>query len=517
MNITQDINKNVVDNYNTILVIDAEPTMRKIISDALKVLGANNVIKAATGEEALLLMEESDIDLILCDYSLPKLSGIDLLRIIRSNPIMQKIPFIIISANIDYKDIAHAIELGVSDYLVKPFTMSMLEKKLDNISKSPQKISDDDWGLINKIEEKKTDKRKFTILVVDDKIDNIKIIAEMLKKHYKILIANNPKKALDICKSDNPPELMLLDIMMPKMTGIEVCKIIKGNHFTEHINVIFTTALDQTKDIVKGFEVGAVDYITKPIIPEILKARVNTHIKLIEQNNQAIEQIDAMIKSSKVRDYYDRLTQYELKRPIDEIKKSINSLKKSKINNSHDKLSKLNLTHNVTLLANTVDNMITLYKIEDGNYEYRPVKFDLKKLLEDVLFAYANTIKVQSFEIDLALQQCIVFGEPKLTSVIIANLLNFSFDATIRGSTIKLALSTKGNLATFTIVLASVNVKLAEDTIFDKHQPFQERNVNKMSLYSAYRMANIQHGSLKSFKSKTNEKQFNFTLTLVSC
>ena len=517
MNITPDINTHIIDNYNMILVIDAEPTMRTIIADALKVLGANKVIKAATGEEALLILEEGNIDLILCDYSLPKLSGIDLLRIVRSKPMMHKIPFIIISANIDYKDIAHAIELGVSDYLVKPFTMSMLEKKLDNISNSSRKKSDNDWGLIQKIEGKSPANRKITILVVDDQIDNIKIISAMLKKDYKILIANNAKKALDICQSNNPPELMLLDIMMPKMTGLEVCKIIKDNHFTEHINVIFTTALDQTKDIVNGFEVGAVDYITKPIIPEILKARVKTHIKLIERNNQAREQIDAMIKSSKVRDYYDRLTHYELKRPIDEMKKSINRLRKSKLNNRNDKLSKLNLTHNVTLLANTVDNMLALYKIEDGNYEYHPVKFDLKKLIEDVLLAYLNTIKVQSFEIDLALQQCRVFVDQKLTSVIIANLLNFSFDTAIRGSVIKLVLSTKDNLATFTIVLASANAKLADDTIFDKHQVFQERNVNKMSLYCAYRMASIQNGSLKSFKSKTNKNQFNFNLTLVSC
>jgi putative two-component system response regulator len=121
---------------------------------------------------------------------------------------------------------------------------------------------------------------KFNILVVDDTPDNLIMMSELLKDEYKVKVANNGEKALKISQSQTPPDLILLDIMMPVMDGYEVCRQLKANPQTQHIPVIFLTAKTDATDETKGLEIGAIDYITKPINPAILMARVKTHLDI---------------------------------------------------------------------------------------------------------------------------------------------------------------------------------------------------------------------------------------------
>jgi len=121
---------------------------------------------------------------------------------------------------------------------------------------------------------------KATILVVDDTPDNLVLMSNLLKERYKVKIANGGEKALKIAMSDSPPDLILLDIMMPSMDGYEVCQRLKHVPRTMNIPVIFLTAKSAEEDEKKGLELGAVDYITKPISPPIVMARVKNHLAL---------------------------------------------------------------------------------------------------------------------------------------------------------------------------------------------------------------------------------------------
>jgi putative two-component system response regulator len=122
----------------------------------------------------------------------------------------------------------------------------------------------------------------YTVLVVDDIVENIDILTGLLKADYHIKAATNGKTALAVAQK-TLPDLILLDIMMPEMDGYEVCTALKKNPVTKSIPVIFVTAKDQAVDEVSGFETGAVDYINKPINPAITKARIKTHIALSDQ------------------------------------------------------------------------------------------------------------------------------------------------------------------------------------------------------------------------------------------
>lgn len=121
---------------------------------------------------------------------------------------------------------------------------------------------------------------KETVLVVDDTPDNLSLISNLLKDTYKVKVANGGEKALKIIQGDSPPDLILLDIMMPGLSGYDVCEKLKADPSTRDLPVIFLTAMTATEDEKKGLEMGAVDYITKPISPPIVKARVATHLKI---------------------------------------------------------------------------------------------------------------------------------------------------------------------------------------------------------------------------------------------
>jgi len=122
--------------------------------------------------------------------------------------------------------------------------------------------------------------KKQVVLVVDDTPTNIQILLETLKNDYRIVAAVNGARALQLAISDPPPDIILLDIMMPDMDGYEVCARLKANTKTRDIPIIFITAMSEAEDETKGLELGAVDYITKPISPPVVQARVKSHLEL---------------------------------------------------------------------------------------------------------------------------------------------------------------------------------------------------------------------------------------------
>ncbi len=121
--------------------------------------------------------------------------------------------------------------------------------------------------------------KKQKILAVDDHPVNRRLLEGILGKDYEVVTAANGADALAICTNECI-DLVLLDIMMPDMDGYEVCERIKADLNTKHIPVIFLTVKTETKDIVKGFDVGGIDYVTKPFKKVELLARVKTHIEL---------------------------------------------------------------------------------------------------------------------------------------------------------------------------------------------------------------------------------------------
>jgi putative two-component system response regulator len=122
------------------------------------------------------------------------------------------------------------------------------------------------------------DAHRPTILVVDDTADNLALMHDLLKRDHCVKVASDGERALKVATCASPPDLILLDVMMPRMDGYEVCRRLKRDARTTHIPVIFLTTKSQVEDETTGLELGAVDYITKPISPAIFLARVKNHL-----------------------------------------------------------------------------------------------------------------------------------------------------------------------------------------------------------------------------------------------
>nr|WP_315486633.1 two-component system response regulator [uncultured Undibacterium sp.] len=151
---------------------------------------------------------------------------------------------------------------------------------------------------------------KQVVLIVDDTPDNITLLSALLKDMYRIKIATNGIKALHIASTSPAPDLILLDVMMPEMDGYETCRRLKENPMTAEIPVIFLTAKSQVSDEEMGLKLGAVDYISKPISPPIVLARVATQLHLVrarnllQDQNKHLESLvhDRTIKLAKMQD-----------------------------------------------------------------------------------------------------------------------------------------------------------------------------------------------------------------------
>ncbi|WP_394561946.1 HD domain-containing phosphohydrolase [Aquipseudomonas alcaligenes] len=124
-----------------------------------------------------------------------------------------------------------------------------------------------------------TNERKATLLVVDDVSANLHLMSELLRPHYQLRVASSGAKALQLAWR-NPPDLVLLDVMMPDMDGYEVCRQLQANPLTRDVPVLFLTAKDQVEDQQLGLDLGAADYLSKPFEPAVLLARVRSQLRL---------------------------------------------------------------------------------------------------------------------------------------------------------------------------------------------------------------------------------------------
>ena len=146
-----------------------------------------------------------------------------------------------------------------------------------------------------------------TILVVDDEATNLNVLRQILKQHYRLLFAKSPEDALELADAELP-DLILLDVMMPEMNGYQVCEKLKHNVRTQHIPVIFVSALSDAAEEAQGFAVGGVDYITKPVSGAIVRARVATHLSLVRVDELKKTRLEIVQRLGLAAEYKDNET-----------------------------------------------------------------------------------------------------------------------------------------------------------------------------------------------------------------
>jgi len=254
--------------------------------------------------------------------------------------------------------------------------------------------------------------KKETLLVVDDIVENIDILVELLSD-YDIVTAIDGKSALKLIEQENI-DLILLDIMMPEMDGYEVCKVIKSNIKLKNTPIIFLSAKNSVEDIELGFELGAVDYITKPFKPNELRARVSTHLQLrayeknleqkvqkeLKKNRMQEQMINQQSKQAALGELLMHIA-HQWKQPLASLG-SINILQRAKLEQNIS-LTKEGLLHQIiksealiSFMSQTVNTFKDFY-----NPSYEKKYFSLTNSVNKVLNISNATLNYHNIKIDI--------------------------------------------------------------------------------------------------------------------
>ncbi|MGE4424384.1 MAG: response regulator [Pseudodesulfovibrio sp.] len=284
-----------------------------------------------------------------------------------------------------------------------------------------------------------------TVLVVDDNRLNIDLLVDVLKDDYKLLVALNGITALDILHNVLP-DIILLDIMMPEMDGYEVCRRLKSDERTRQIPVIFITAKSQSEDEAKGLALGAVDYITKPVNPAIVQARIRTHLALYNQNRELEEKVrkrtlelekskEKADEASRAKSAFLANISHELRTPLNHIM-GLSSLL-LEIDTDPERLELIRPLHDgAAQLAGLFDQLLDLTMLESDAVRIDRKFFDFPKVLSRlaaVFHAYAVKKGVDFEFVAHGNLPDTLYGAPLETSQALNNILLNAFRYTEKG------------------------------------------------------------------------------------
>lgn len=568
------------------LVVDDFESMRKVVIKNLNAMGYNNIHQAANGQEALKQLGNiASINAVITDWNMPVMTGIDLLRAIRADDKYKNLPVLMITAEIARHQVQEAAEAGVSDFLVKPFTTGALQGKIDKMLENLRhgvvnglKLQQEsvDLGGIGALIAKPIAKtipqakappqatsqppsskpiafqprhgaepsaliitedlqarmtNQSSILVVDDVADNIDVLVGLLQDEYKVRAAKSGEAALKLLVGGNAlPDLILLDVMMPEMDGFEVCRRLKAYPRTAAIPVIFLTAVDDATNVVQGFELGAVDYVTKPANPTVLKVRVRNHLTRSKAFMELKNQNEVMAENLRLREEVDRITAHDLKNPIGGIINFADMLLADNLMTEDQK----ELLRAVDESAHTLLNMVTLsldlFKIEQGTYEIQPSRIDLMQISSKILTEKGPEISDKNLNVTNTLRSTdklmqegkepafYVQGDGLLCYSMLGNLIKNAIEASPKEGKLAIAyLVNEDGGGTVQITNSGVVPKNVRAAFFDKYVTAGKKGGTGLGTYSAKLLAEVQQGTIAmSADDEHNETTLTITLPLAT-
>lgn len=328
-----------------------------------------------------------------------------------------------------------------------------------------------------------TGMKRARILIADDSEINVLVLREFLEDDYDIITASDGGQALRRIEED-PPDIVLLDIMMPGLDGYQVCERLKGNDRTAEIPVIFITALDDVAAESRGLELGAIDFITKPFNPGIVKARVRNHIALRE--------------AARLKEDVERIMRHDLKSPLGTviILPQLLLMDDNLTDAQRDMLGRIE-DAGYTLMA-MINLSTTLFRMERGSYELAPEDMDLAAVARKVLAGFSETADMRRIGLKLLVDgreedaRVPYRGEELLCHSMLANLVGNALDASPHGGTVRVAMESSEGVRIDIVNAGDVPPRLRE-RFFEKYATAGKSRGTGLGTYSA-RLIAMAHG-----------------------
>ena len=330
--------------------------------------------------------------------------------------------------------------------------------------------------------------KKPTVLVVDDVPGNVEILLEILDDLCEIAVALDGESALDAV-FENKPDLILLDIMMPKMDGYEVCRRLKEDPVTRDIPIIFVTALDSIEDESKGLVAGAIDYITKPFNLSVVRTRVKNHLALCE--------------AFRLREDVEMIMRHDLKNPLSFIMSAPELIMMTEdLSEQSVKILKQIEASGQKLLT-MINHSLDTFKMERGMYNLNPVKVNLLMLFRRIINEQQGHLNKQIHILMILDGEPVrgsdvfeVSGEELLCYTLFSNLLNNALEASPYGEDIVITME---SLLPKRITIQNQGVVPEEirDVFFEKYSTSGKKSGTGLGTYSAALITETLEGNIQ--------------------
>ena len=347
------------------------------------------------------------------------------------------------------------------------------------------------------------------VLLVDDVKTNVDILARTLKRLYKLSVALDGESALQSVQSD-PPDLILLDIMMPGMDGYEVCRRLKSAPETEDIPVLFVTAKDESSDKAAGFEIGAVDYITKPYDILEVKARVKTHLTLRHALQRVKAQNTELLEAAALREDVERISRHDLKTPLNALVGVPEIIAQEGNLNPHQRQMLSMIEQAGYQMIDMINRSLDLFKMERGTYEFTPEPVNLIQTVARILEETQRLAMGMGLTVSVTVngnpvresQVFTVEGEELLCYSLLANLLKNAMEASPKDGCVTVAFESGETALVRVHNSGTVPIKIRE-RFFDKYVTAGKQKGTGLGTYSAKLIAETQRGSIELEASDT--------------
>jgi len=316
------------------------------------------------------------------------------------------------------------------------------------------------------------------IILVDDTPANLQLLTGMLKERgYKVRPVPSGKLALQAAQND-PPDLILLDIMMPEMDGYEVCERLKADDKLKEIPVIFISALNETMDKVRAFGVGGVDYVTKPFQFEEVNARVSTHLELQGQRRKLRENLEQLRRLEEMRDNLVHMIVHDLRSPLTGISGFLDlALALEKETLTEDGLDYLQTAkRSTTAVINMVSAVLDVSKMEAGEMKLHLTECDLVGIATDLMSDMESLKEAREMNLDAPPVPVTVVADKDLILRVIQNLLGNALKFTSSDGWIRLDIQPDENRVCVKVRDNGPGIPAEyQDRIFDKFGQVEAR------------------------------------------
>lgn len=521
----------MIDKSTVFLVVDDFEPMRKVTSGQLRLMGVNTIITANDGAEALRILQNRRVDIVLSDWNMPVMTGLDLLKSVRADERLARLPFIMITAEAAREHVAEAIACGVSELLVKPYTTDRLAARVEKaMTQRPRsstsrpetpaamgETATSPTPTVPAVPRVAVEQVRPSILIVDDSPDNLLILSHLFMEEYLVRIAHTGEKALGICQSNDPPDLVLLDIMMPGMDGFEVAQRMREHPTSETIPVIFVTAMTGDDMRHKGLELGAVDFVTKPIDPDVLKPRVRNFLRYVELHKHLQADYDGMLETARLHEDIEHITRHDIKSPLAGLIGLVQALE-GEVRNSKQ-VGQLRMIEETALQVLDMINLSEeLFKIETGRFQLdaQPVKIGdiLRRISEISRTTFAEKHLIISVDTDVPLGEEVpqVLGDAMFCNSLFQNLIKNACEAAPQRTQVNITLMDETPLRIMIQNKGAVPAEIRE-RFFDKFVTHGKQGGTGLGTYSAKLLTEAQNGEI-SLEVSDEENQTTLIVTL---